>query len=70
MHSVIGYKLKVTVTVTLTLTARRRQQYICFADTKMSRLCKSLKVSHILRFLSVHLSVNDFKTKNDIVQQQ
>ena len=42
----IGYKLKVTltvtVTVTLTLTARRRQQYICLADTKtmhMNRGC-------------------------------
>ena len=33
--TVIGYKLKVTVTVTL--TARRRQQYICFADTKMAK---------------------------------
>ena len=46
----IGYKLKVTltVTVTLTLTARRRQQYICFADTKIKKISTSFRCNNIV----------------------
>ena len=45
----------VTVTLTLTLTARRRQQYICFADTKTAACCfdcfVSIKTLQTLKWL-------------------